>query len=195
MDLRSKVKDKNKDKHGDQNEGEPPASKQTVNISHHEADMSGDKEESDGGVAILLREIREGNKILSEKIESKAAQLQTSIDEVKATMEGVLTRINEAEHCISSTEDSVDGLNRLMKELQKDNDFLKNKIDQLENHSRRNNVRVLGLKEVPALKAMKEKNITCYLIYPARLKILDKDGRVRFFDTARDALEFLNGPA
>lgn len=248
-------------------------------------DTSTETEHSAGMLAILMREIQEGNRVLSEKIDSKSAQLQTSIDGVKSTLDGLLTRVNEAEQRISSTEDTVNGLDLLAKQLKKDNEFLKNKMDQLENYSRRNNVRIVGLREdsegqdpvkfftewipsvlgadgpveierahrtlnpkprsnepprpvlirllrfqdrekilrlarakgnitvdgkkvsffpdmspdlarrrkqlVPALKAIKEKGITCYLIYPARLKIQCEGGRIRLFDTAGEALRFL----
>ncbi len=100
-----------------------------------------------GVLPVVLREIRELNKSLSEKIDSNSAQLQTSISGVKATLDNVLTRVTEAENCISGTEDAVSEIKQQANQLKSDNEFLKRKVDQLENHSRRNNVRVVGLKE------------------------------------------------
>uniref|UniRef100_A0A3B3XPM7 L1 transposable element RRM domain-containing protein n=1 Tax=Poecilia mexicana TaxID=48701 RepID=A0A3B3XPM7_9TELE len=96
---------------------------------------------------LRLYSIRELNKSLSEKIDLSSAQLQTSINGVKATLDKVLTRVAEAENRISQTEDAISELKQLTKQLKGDNEFLKKKIDQLENYSSRNNIRVLGLKE------------------------------------------------
>lgn len=95
----------------------------------------------------VLREIRELNTSLSEKIDLNSAQLQTSINGMKATLDNVLTRVTEAENRISDTEDAVSEIKQLTKQLKNNNELLKRKINQLENHSRRNNVRVVGLKE------------------------------------------------
>lgn len=307
MDLRLRNKDRKKDKKDEKS----LASKEVVtkaNSSRGEIDitardMSSTMDEAEdvqsGGVLpTVLKEIRELNKSLSEKIDSSSAQLQASINGVKATLDKVLTRVAEAENRISETEDAVSELKQLTKQLKGDNDFLKKKIDQLENHSRRNNIRVLGLKEgtegtdpvkfftnwipevlgasgpdaaaqrleveierahrtatmeprpgepprttprpvlirllrfqdrekilalakkrgnisygnmkinffpdmspelarrrkqlVPALQAIKGRNIPCYLIYPARLKVQSEVGGPRFFDSADEAFKFIN---
>ena len=84
---------------------------------------------------------------LSEKIDLNSAQLQISINAVKATLDNVLMRVMEAENCIGETEGKICEIKQLTKQLKRDNKFLNIKLDQLENHSRRNNVRVVGLKE------------------------------------------------
>lgn len=33
---------------------------------------------------------------------------------------------------------------------------------------------------IPALKALKEKNVNCHLVYPAHIRILTEDGGTRF---------------
>lgn len=65
---------------------------------------------------------------------------------MKATLDNVLTRVTEAENRISGTEDASE-IQQQAKQLKSDNEFLKRKVDQLKNHSRRNNVCVVGLKE------------------------------------------------
>lgn len=75
------------------------------------------------------------------------AQLQASINGVKATLDKGLTRVTEAENRIRYNDDAVSELKQQTKQLESDNELLKRKIDQLENHSRRNNIRVVGLKE------------------------------------------------
>uniref|UniRef100_A0A8C1LBN4 L1 transposable element RRM domain-containing protein n=1 Tax=Cyprinus carpio TaxID=7962 RepID=A0A8C1LBN4_CYPCA len=37
---------------------------------------------------------------------------------------------------------------------------------------------------IPALKALKEKNVNCHLVYPARIRILTEDGGTRFCHTS-----------
>uniref|UniRef100_A0A8C1Z057 Uncharacterized protein n=1 Tax=Cyprinus carpio TaxID=7962 RepID=A0A8C1Z057_CYPCA len=44
---------------------------------------------------------------------------------------------------------------------------------------------------IPALKALKEKNVNCHLVYPARIRILTEDGGTRFCHTSDKALKFL----
>ncbi|MED6250108.1 hypothetical protein ATANTOWER_024851 [Ataeniobius toweri] len=101
--------------------------------------------QSMGVLSSVLGEIFESNKTLSEKIDSNLAQLQTSINGVKIALDKVLTRVTEAENRISNPEDAVGELKQLTKQLKSVNELLKRKIDQLKNHSRRNNIRVVGL--------------------------------------------------
>lgn len=49
--------------------------------------------------------------------------------------------------CISTVEDTIARHDQVLIQLQKDNAYLKNKVDQMENQSRRSNIRVVGLKE------------------------------------------------
>lgn len=98
-------------------------------------------------LATLLREIQDGNKGLSMKIDKKSAELHSSIDDLKSSMNDLLLRTTEAEMRISTVEDTVARHDQVLIELQKDNAYLKNKVDQMENQSRRSNIRVVGLKE------------------------------------------------
>uniref|UniRef100_A0A087YSK6 L1 transposable element RRM domain-containing protein n=1 Tax=Poecilia formosa TaxID=48698 RepID=A0A087YSK6_POEFO len=125
----------NKDRKKDKKDEKSVASKEVVakaNSSRSETDMA-------------ARDM--GSTPDEEKIDLSSAQLQTSINGVKATLDKVLTRVAEAENRISQTEDAISELKQLTKQLKGDNEFLKKKIDQLENYSSRNNIRVLGLKE------------------------------------------------
>lgn len=148
MDSRLRNKDRKKDKKDEKS----VASKEVVakaNSSRGESDIAArdinstlDEAEDvqSGGILLsVLKEIRELNNNLSEKIGLTVAQLQTSINGVKATLDKVLSRVAEAENQISDTEDDVFELKQLTKQLKGD-EFLKKKIDQLENHSRQNNI-------------------------------------------------------
>lgn len=62
-------------------------------------------------------------------------------------MDKMGSRITEAEERISSAEDKLTELDSYVLRLQKEKDFLMDKVDQLENQSRRNNVRIVNLQE------------------------------------------------
>jgi uncharacterized coiled-coil protein SlyX len=98
-------------------------------------------------LATLLREIQDGNGGLSLKIDKKSAELHSSIDDLKSSMNDLLLRTTEAELRISTVEDTIARQDQVLTQLQKDNAYLKNKVDQMENQSRRSNIRVVGLKE------------------------------------------------
>ncbi|RXN33844.1 LINE-1 type transposase domain-containing 1 [Labeo rohita] len=239
-------------------------------------------------LALLLKEIQEGNNNLSEKIDSKTADLQTSIENLHSTVSSLLGRVMEAEQHIGDTEDEVRRIDGLIKVVRQENETLKDKVDYLENYSRRSNIRVVGMKEgsegsdpvkffsewlpnvlgaqhfseqleierahrtlypvpnpdkpprpilvrllryqdrekilrlarqkgeitmdgrsisifpnmspdlakrrklmIPALKAFKERKVSCYLVHPARIKILTEDGKFRFFETPGEVFKYL----
>lgn len=56
------------------------------------------------------------------------------------TITGLVTRVTETEDCISTTEDTLVGLNKIVLHLRKQNDYLLEEVDQLENYSRGNNI-------------------------------------------------------
>ena len=97
-------------------------------------------------LATLLWEIRDGNNGLSLKIDKKSADLHSSIDNLKSSMNDLLLRTTEAGLRISTVEDTIARHDQVLIQLQKDNAYLKNKVDQMENQNRRSNIRVVGLK-------------------------------------------------
>lgn len=62
-------------------------------------------------------------------------------------MNDLLLRTTEAELRISTVEYTIARHDQVLIQLQKDNAYLKNKVDQMENQSRHSNIRVVGLKE------------------------------------------------
>lgn len=46
-------------------------------------------------------------------------------------------------------------------------------------------------KMIPVLKALKELKVSCYLVHPARIKILTEDGKPWFFETTGEAFKYL----
>ncbi len=90
--------------------------------------------------AVLLKEIQEGNNTLSQKIDSKTADLQTFIENLHLTMSSLLGRVMEDKQCIGDTEDEVRRIDGLMKKIRQENETLKEKeipwkLQQMQQHS------------------------------------------------------------
>lgn len=64
-----------------------------------------------------------------------------------STAGSLLGRVMEAEQRIGDTEDKVHRLEGTMKAIKQENESLKDKVEYLENYSRRNNIRIVGMKE------------------------------------------------
>lgn len=101
---------------------------------------------SDGSLHIILQEIKNGNKALSNKTDSKTEQLSESISVLKAMLDGLSARITEAEERNSTVEDHLAELGPSVSRLSMENVFLKEKVDQLENYSR-HNICLINLRE------------------------------------------------
>ncbi|KAL7858595.1 hypothetical protein AOLI_G00186970 [Acnodon oligacanthus] len=239
MDLRSKMrKDGQKNTQiPDSDEAKDGAQEQPL------IDEDSDAESSPGLLAVLLRETKEGNKTLSQKIDSNTAELQNSIAGLCSTLSGLIARVTDVEQRISEAEDTMSRHEQLITQLLKDNESLKSKVDNLENYSspldierthhtpsskpalnepprpvlirflryqdrekilrltkEKGNITVQEKKVhffpdmspelvrrrkqmIPALEALKERNFTCYITYPARLRVQLKDGKFRLFNT------------
>ncbi|KAF3859145.1 hypothetical protein F7725_021544, partial [Dissostichus mawsoni] len=100
-----------------------------------------------GGDSLILQEIRNGNQALSSKLDSKTAEINQSISGLKSMLDKLSSHVTEAEDRIGTAEDQLVDLDSRVVKLRKENDFLMEKVDQLENYSRRNNIRVINLGE------------------------------------------------
>lgn len=111
-------------------------------------DEHGEEEETPGeSFTHILREIREGNQRLATQIDSKLTEVNNAITSLDKTINGLVTRVSEAENRISNAEDTLKDLDKTVLHLRKQNDYLLEKVDQLENYSRRNNIRLINLPE------------------------------------------------
>lgn len=99
------------------------------------------------GDSLILQEIRSGNQALSSKLDAKTAEINQSISGLKTMLDTLSSRVTEAEERIGSAEDQLVQTDTRVSKLIKENNFLMEKVDQLENYSRRNNIRVVGLRE------------------------------------------------
>lgn len=125
----------------------------TASPSHLHANLLHDDEHDEGkgdpdeSLAHILREIRKGNQRLAAQLDSKLTEVNNAITNLDKTMTGIVTRVTEAENRISEAEDTLVGLDKTVLQLRKQNEYLLEKVDQLENYSRRNNIRVINLPE------------------------------------------------
>ena len=104
--------------------------------------LSAASSESSGMLATLLWEIQDVNKEIDKKLVE-----HSSIDGMKSSLNAFLLRTSEADLWFNTVEDTINWHDQVIKQLQKDNAYLTNKLDQMENQSRCSNKRVVGLKE------------------------------------------------
>lgn len=99
------------------------------------------------GSHAILQEIKCGNEALSLKLVAKTAKINHSFSGLKTVIDGMCSRITEAEERIISAEDKLAELDSHVLRLLKEKFFLVDKVDQLQNQSRRNNVRIVNLQD------------------------------------------------
>ncbi|CAL9683234.1 unnamed protein product [Knipowitschia caucasica] len=100
-------------------------------------------------VALVLQEIqvRQRNQALSNRMDIRTAEINESISGLRAMLDGLTSRVTDAEDRIGATEDQLANMSAELQKLTKDNTFLLDKVESLENYSRRNNIRIVNLRE------------------------------------------------
>uniref|UniRef100_H3AKL6 L1 transposable element RRM domain-containing protein n=1 Tax=Latimeria chalumnae TaxID=7897 RepID=H3AKL6_LATCH len=91
----------------------------------------------------ILQDIHQTNS----QIEERISEIKSSISSMDKKMEAFTKGLDEAEHRLGNTEDSVHGLETTVQQLQETVVKLQEKTDDLENRSRRRNLRLVGLPE------------------------------------------------
>ncbi|KAL7372435.1 hypothetical protein ABVT39_016446 [Epinephelus coioides] len=120
MDLRSRNKFPSQEK---ASERSLTAAEKTTESDHEEASM----------MAAMAQE--------------HLSELNQSISGLKTTLDKLSSRVAETEERLGTAEDQLVELDSTVTKLRKENEFLMDKVDQLENYSRRNNIRVINLRE------------------------------------------------
>ncbi|XP_029938451.1 protein NLRC3-like [Salarias fasciatus] len=113
--------------------GEDEAESETHHAGTHDAAATSAQSNSD--LADLIRTI------IREEISVVVSQLKT----IKEDISGCVKRIDEVDEALSSVEERVAHLETACEEMRKTNLELKDKVERLEMHSRKQNVRVFGL--------------------------------------------------
>ncbi|RXN21014.1 putative transposase element L1Md-A101/L1Md-A102/L1Md-A2 [Labeo rohita] len=92
----------------------------------------------------LLGGIRSEVAALSTEILS---ELKSSISAVKTSLQVQKEKLKDIEESLTDVDGRVASLETMCATLSKDNERMRAKLDDLENHSRRNNVRIIGIPE------------------------------------------------
>ena len=122
-------------------EEESPQQEASISkMAHGQVQPTGDN-------ALILQEIRNGNQALSNKLDTKTAEINESISGLKSMLDNLTSRVTETEERIGTAEDQLTELDSRVDKLTKDNEHLMEKVESLENYSRRNNIRVLNVRE------------------------------------------------
>ena len=94
-----------------------------------------------------LRKLRDENSDFHKDTKTSFGRLEASMTEIKQRMDKLDQRVTTAEQRVSNTEDRSVLHDRALTYLLKREASLAAKCDQLENMSRRNNIRLFGIKE------------------------------------------------
>lgn len=94
--------------------------------------------------AALIREVTQN---FSDTMEVKLSKFTETLEKISTTLENQSKRIAEAEQRVSEVEDVVSGLEGRLAEAEKKIKVLAANMEDMENRSRRDNIRVLNLKE------------------------------------------------
>lgn len=121
-----------------------PAATRETSAEHN---VAAEEQSEVEGTHAILQAIKHGNETLSQKLDTKTAEINHSISEVKTVVDGLCSRITETEGRISSAENKLTELDGHVLRLLKEKDYLLDKVDQLKNQNRRNNVCIVNLQE------------------------------------------------
>ncbi|KAK1885671.1 LINE-1 retrotransposable element ORF1 protein [Dissostichus eleginoides] len=80
-------------------------------------------------------------------IDSKMDPIQSSLSRIHNSLSSLGDQVNLLEQRVRANEDNVQECVARVKQLEKDNSFLMSKVDDLENRSRRSNLRFIGILE------------------------------------------------
>ncbi|KAK5863794.1 hypothetical protein PBY51_000796 [Eleginops maclovinus] len=91
--------------------------------------------------------IREVSKNIGEVMEQKLSKFSDTLDKITSRLDDQSKRIGEAEQRVSNVEDQLATMERRLKEMEKCSAGMAQRLDEGENRSRRDNIRILNFKE------------------------------------------------
>uniref|UniRef100_A0A669BXB9 Uncharacterized protein n=1 Tax=Oreochromis niloticus TaxID=8128 RepID=A0A669BXB9_ORENI len=99
------------------------------------------------GLHLKAALIREVTNSISEVIDQKLSTLSGTLEKISSSLENISKRVTEAEQRISDVEDGVTDLAGRLAEAEEKIKIMAKSLDDLENRSRRDNIRIINLKE------------------------------------------------
>lgn len=91
--------------------------------------------------------VREVTQNICEVMEQKLSKLTDALDKIASSLEGQSKRITEAEQRVSTVEDQVAALELRLEQVESRQVAMAEQLDDAENRSRWDNIRILNLKE------------------------------------------------
>lgn len=125
--------------------------KTTQTAGHvHEATsrkMADGEKEKESSFNKLLDAIQETKEDLTKHIDKKTADIQSALMKIESSLTTLSEQVEEIETRVSANEDDIKDTRDRVGKMEKLITHLKDKADDLENRSRRSNIRVLNLPE------------------------------------------------
>ena len=98
-------------------------------------------------MSALQAEMEKNRAAILKEINASLLPLNTTLEDVNKKLDAIEPRLTGMETVLSDHSDSLVRLERRVEKLEKDNSELLAKTEDLENRSRRNNLRIIGLPE------------------------------------------------
>lgn len=125
-------------------------SRKLTNTSAANASSASDSPLQDDGplpivdTTILIREVTQS---FTNAMDEKLSKFSKTLEKISSTLESQSKRITAAEQRVSDVEDTVAGLELRVAEAEKKIKIMADSMDDMENRSRRDNIRILNLEE------------------------------------------------
>lgn len=104
-------------------------------------------EEKETSLTTLLQAIQETKTDLTTHIDRKTADIQTTLTKIETSLSTLSEQVEEIETRVSANEDDIKDARDRVEKMEKLITQLKDKTDDLENRSRRSNIRILNIPE------------------------------------------------
>ena len=93
----------------------------------------------------VMAAIQESKEEISRQIDAKTTSIQSSLSKIETLMSTPADQVEEMEGCISANEDNMKDATMQIGKLEKEVQSLRDKVEDLENRIRCNNIRILSL--------------------------------------------------
>lgn len=106
-------------------------------------------EDVEGEISLqtLWKEIKASKEDISNQIDRMTNDIQAKLTRIETSMSTLSEQMVEVETRVSATEDDIRDTRSTVSRLEKDVSYLKDKVQDLENRSRRSNIRIVNLLE------------------------------------------------
>lgn len=95
----------------------------------------------------LMKAIRDSNDELTSHINKKTTDIQSSLTKIELSLSTLAEQVDEMQNRIGANEDNLRDTCARIEKMEKEIMFLKNKTDDLENRSRRSNIKIINIPE------------------------------------------------